>query len=523
MEQARIIYNEAVPARRSADRIHSRHHHPRLATVIVGLSALLVLLPVILASLSLILFQVNQWNLPGVYIVDQNVGMLDPLETAALVNRTWNLDRQIQLISAEDPNAVFWLTSQELGYWVDPAATALKAQDIARETEPFKDIVRSLKGESHLVLPVVYHDQETARKSLEKLAEVLTIPAENARIIYQNGEWVVTPAVDGRTLDIEATLSDLNQNALTHIHTQSATLYFKPIPAAIQDLSPVLAEIEGVLQKELLLEAYDPLSDERFTWSVPIEKKREWIQVDPQSYTVNFSFEQVELENLMKNWQSELGSGRTLGQLPGWDAIEESWENGQTIHAAILHEPIAYTVASGESLWSISLKLGMPMWYIMEANPGLSAENLITGMTLTIPSKNILLPLPVVEDKRILIDISEQKMSIYQAGELLRSHVVSTGISDSPTMAGIFQIQTHELNAYASNWDLYMPHFMGIYEAWPGFMNGIHGLPLLSSGRRLWASSLGSPASYGCIILDLEAAEDLYHWADPGVVVEIVN
>jgi lipoprotein-anchoring transpeptidase ErfK/SrfK len=68
-----------------------------------------------------------------------------------------------------------------------------------------------------------------------------------------------------------------------------------------------------------------------------------------------------------------------------------------------------------------------------------------------------------------------------------------------------------------------MPHFMGIYEAWPGFMNGIHGLPLLSSGQRLWASSLGSPASYGCIILDLAAAEDLYYWADPGVVVEIVK
>jgi hypothetical protein len=90
-------------------------------------------------------------------------------------------------------------------------------------------------------------------------------------------------------------------------------------------------------------------------------------------------------------------------------------------------------------------------------------------------------------------------------------------------MTGVFQIQTHEINAYASNWDLYMPHFMGIYEAWPGFMNGIHGLPLLSNGQRLWASTLGSPASYGCIILDLGAAEDLFYWADPGVVVEITQ
>ena len=58
-------------------------------------------------------------------------------------------------------------------------------------------------------------------------------------------------------------------------------------------------------------------------------------------------------------------------------------------------------------------------------------------------------------------------------------------------------------------------------EAWPGFMNGIHGLPTLSDGRRLWGNILGRPASYGCIILDLKNAKWLYDWAEDGVVVEI--
>jgi len=48
-------------------------------------------------------------------------------------------------------------------------------------------------------------------------------------------------------------------------------------------------------------------------------------------------------------------------------------------------------------------------------------------------------------------------------------------------------------------------------------------LPMLSNGQRLWASVLGQPASYGCIILNLEAAEWLYEWAEDGVVVEIVR
>ncbi len=41
-------------------------------------------------------------------------------------------------------------------------------------------------------------------------------------------------------------------------------------------------------------------------------------------------------------------------------------------------------------------------------------------------------------------------------------------------MPGVFQVYSHELNAYASKWDLSMPHFLGIYEAAPGFTNGIH-------------------------------------------------
>jgi lipoprotein-anchoring transpeptidase ErfK/SrfK len=92
-----------------------------------------------------------------------------------------------------------------------------------------------------------------------------------------------------------------------------------------------------------------------------------------------------------------------------------------------------------------------------------------------------------------------------------------------PILPGIFQVQSHFENAYASNWDLWMPHFLGIYEAVPGFENGIHGLPLLSNGVRLWGSVLGQPASYGCIILTLEAAEELYTWAEDGVVVEILR
>ncbi|MDY0019686.1 MAG: L,D-transpeptidase [Anaerolineae bacterium] len=66
-----------------------------------------------------------------------------------------------------------------------------------------------------------------------------------------------------------------------------------------------------------------------------------------------------------------------------------------------------------------------------------------------------------------------------------------------------------------------MPYFMGIYPAGGTVYNGIHELPILSSGQRLWEGTLGSPASFGCIILGIPQAETLYAWAEIGVVVVI--
>jgi lipoprotein-anchoring transpeptidase ErfK/SrfK len=169
----------------------------------------------------------------------------------------------------------------------------------------------------------------------------------------------------------------------------------------------------------------------------------------------------------------------------------------------------------------VGWKAGIQYWRMLKANPGVNPNALRTGQRVVVPSLDDQLPLPVVLNKRIVISIPQQRMWVYQDGEAIREFVISTGIARSPTQPGIYQVQTHELNAYAENWDLYMPHWMGIYEAWPGFMNGIHGLPMLSSGVRLWKNVLGSPASYGCIILDLPEAEWLYNWAENGVVVEI--
>lgn len=492
------------------------------ATLWALLLSLAALIPVIAVCGTIIIFQIFELNLPGIHIYDQSVGMKSYEDTAAWIDSYWNHARLIRLSHPEDPTYEYFVSPEDLGYWVDPVATAKAAYDLGRGSAPLPELLAALSGRKQIVLPVMYYDIDVARQTLQALEDDLAVPVQEARIEYQNGKWAAIPGIPGQNVNIDGTLNHLYENAFAIFLEQSVTLEMITIPPEVADLSPILDDVEDLLAKDMVLSAYDPIMDETLTWSIPAEIKQAWVDIDPDTLDIRLRYDSDDIAGLIEAWEEALDDGREIVLNSDSDDLLEAWNN-ENILATIHHPPTQYQVGVGESLWSISLKLGIPMWYIMDTNNGLTTSNLNAGMTLTIPSKNDLLPLPVIPDKRIVIDISDQRMTVYENGQVRSTHIVSTGVSDSPTMAGIFQIQTHELNAYASNWDLYMPHFMGIYEAWPGFMNGIHGLPLLSSGHRLWASNLGTPVSYGCIILDLPAAEDLYHWAEPGVVVEITR
>lgn len=121
--------------------------------------------------------------------------------------------------------------------------------------------------------------------------------------------------------------------------------------------------------------------------------------------------------------------------------------------------------------------------------------------------------------KYILVDISEQHMYVYEADELIYSFIASTGM-ESSTRVGTFSVLNKIPNAYGATWNIWMPNWLGIY--WSGnLQNGIHALPILSNGATLWAGFLGTPISYGCVVLDTYDAQVLYDWADIGTPVEI--
>jgi hypothetical protein len=122
--------------------------------------------------------------------------------------------------------------------------------------------------------------------------------------------------------------------------------------------------------------------------------------------------------------------------------------------------------------------------------------------------------------KRIEVNISKQRMYVWQGDTLLYNWVCSTGKSGSGTAAGRFRVQSKIPEAWGGQWSLRMPYWLGIY--WAGSIeNGIHALPIMANGTTLWAGYLGTPVSFGCIILSTENARTLYHWAEIGTPVWI--
>ena len=75
--------------------------------------------------------------------------------------------------------------------------------------------------------------------------------------------------------------------------------------------------------------------------------------------------------------------------------------------------------------------------------------------------------------------------------------------------------------AYGGTWNIWLPYWLGIY--WAGALeNGIHGIPYYAdAGAKLWEGLVGTPISYGCILLDQVHARQLYEVAYIGMPVII--
>ena len=176
-----------------------------------------------------------------------------------------------------------------------------------------------------------------------------------------------------------------------------------------------------------------------------------------------------------------------------------------------------YTVQHGDTLTQIAARLGTTVARIAQLNGIANPSQIYVGQVLRLTGSA---PVIASAGKLIVVSLSQQHLWAYQGDQLVYSFVASTGAAPSYTRAGEFRIQSKIPNAYGSTWNIWMPWWLGIY--WAGSIeNGIHALPIMANGQTLWAGYLGTPISYGCVVLGTQEAKLLYDWVEIGTPVSI--
>jgi len=130
--------------------------------------------------------------------------------------------------------------------------------------------------------------------------------------------------------------------------------------------------------------------------------------------------------------------------------------------------------------------------------------------------------------KVILVRTGENKLYLYENGQVTKTYSVATGQAAYPTPTGKFHVISKIVNPTWTNpnssWSTSMPATIG---PGPGNPLGDHALALDASGILIHATSddasIGFSASHGCIRMHSEDEKDLFGRVDSGTVVAIVN
>lgn len=475
----------------------------------------------------------------GITALGRDLGGRTPAQAAAVLQETWQT-RKIRLDAGEQ---AWTLTPEQLGIVLQADAMAQAAYRQGRSLATLQDTLltaQRLLATTNLLplsvpesqVPIAWRfNRDAAAVTVRTLAGQVEVPTQDAGVRVVEGRVEATPPVTGRALDIAAMLTTLETYPWETLTNDAVPAFPLPIvdrPPAITDVSALIAEVQPLLAAPITLRIYDAIRDERTTLTAAPEDLGRWVTfaISPTAaggQTLTWAVDEEAVAAFVQEQNKTLPDGNYVNARTAVPALVAAFRNRQPeVRLQMSHGEREHVVQAGETLSSIAFSYGMPYPWIQAVNPGVG-DALFAGDRLRIPSPDALLPLPVVEHKRITVSLKEQRVRVYENGQLKWDWPASTGIADSPTSPGVFQVQTHEELAYAAIWNLYMPWFMGIYRVAPGqeFMNGFHGFPSRDRRQFLWERNLGSPITYGCILVSTTNAKLLYDWAEAGVVVEI--
>lgn len=444
---------------------------------------------------------------PGVKIAQLDSNGQDKSDMASLlVQKIEQLEKQEITLSIN--SQIKSVVLEDLGVSFNAEKLLAEAWDFTRQGNLWQRFSRSLEvvwQEKNFALPVVFNEEKLVAK-LNELAGEAVKEATNATIAVSKEKLRVVVEEAGQKVDISQFQEDL-QNYLAGQNSSLISLNFLQIEPEIYSyqVEAILPEMEMMVFPEIVLmdqeknQAYTADPTQIAQWLVlkahndqlpSIELSNEKITDFVQALAKKIDQKKINRKIKEKDGSliSEGQDGRTLDQTQAISAIEE----------LLIDRKIAKNPANVIELIVSFQERGEEKVAVWEASPAGGGS---PGLS---------------EGKYIEINLSEQRLYLFEGNQAVDSFMVSTGKWSTPTPIGTRYIEGKSERAWSAKYGLYLPWWNSL-----GGGYGIHELPEWPGGKKEGEDHLGTPVSHGCIRLGVGPAEFVYNWAPEGTPVFI--
>ncbi|WP_241965229.1 L,D-transpeptidase family protein [Microbacterium telephonicum] len=332
-------------------------------------------------------------------------------------------------------------------------------------------------------------DADAATAALTAAAPDLYIDATPAAVSFDGAAYVVTPAVDGEGVDVDALRTSFEQAFDAGTTAAVVEPEMAPVPS-----TTTTAKADGIAQSlnGMLANVGFYVGEER---TVPVDAATaaSWITVTAGAdgefaVTADPAKIQGAVDGLKPLVDRAPVNGTVITDSDG-TVLETTVAGadgrvlGDTTNVA---QDFATQLASGNGVYSLPV----------EVTP-------VTTTTLA---------------RLLEVDLSEQRLYMKENGVVVDSWAISSGESRSPTITGHFKVNSHytvqtmsSTSATDPYWNYEVPNIR-----WIMYFNGsqaFHGV--------YWHNNFGTPMSHGCVGMPNARAKQIYDWSPNGVDVWI--
>jgi hypothetical protein len=488
-----------------------------LRTLLASLFILAVIVATVVVVAGLFEQQYATYIYPGVAIGNFYVGEMTRAEAEAKVQEHY--DRMLGVF--EYKSSKWFAAWPVLGIRANAREAVQQAFNIGRYGSLDKRIA-AWRARQPVVISFSY-DATIARKSLEQRRAEVYVAPHSARVAIADGAAAVIPGVPGIELDADATLQDAYARLLKE---QPVAVQTRPIAPADNGAQVASTQLNAWLQHPLTLTMW--WASRMITRTITPVERTGWVALRNTGDRLSPTLNVLGMRDTLARVNAELGPDAAMRLDEATGMVQRAVEHGNSqVWFMVPHGEIRYTIKRGDTYESIGDTFSIPTARWLDANPNIWEEGgFEVGQQITIPTQSIMLPVLIspTNQQRIEVDLTQQRLQAFDGGKVVLSTSISSGIPKWRTLIGVFQVQEKVADAVNKLAHITMPDWLSIYDIGdPGnsLTNGIHALPELGGGRRLWTGYLGHPVSFGCVVMGIDEAAWLYNWVQLGTPVLI--